>query len=280
MLEGTVNTPFGSVSKKTAALIGAGVIVVAGIVYYRGKKASLAEAAIAEAGQSDINPATGFPYGSAEDAAALAAQASFISPTGGGVGGGPSGSIPTTGTGFATNAEWSQFVITYMDTNDVVADIGPLSAALGAYLTGKPPTADGISLIQQAIAIAGYPPVPGANGYPPSINTNTSVPDAPTTLTAPTGITAIQPNDPTTPRVILTWNPVDDAALYVVGIRAWGSPAYNARSGYDGLFTTGPTANWTTGGFNKGQGYDFYVAAKDAGGKQGPFGGPARLLVK
>lgn len=75
-----------------------------------------------------------------------------------------------TGTGQAaatTNAQWSQNAIAYLGQQG--ADTGALSAALGAYLAGQPLTADQVSLVDQAIAVEGYPPVAGANGYPPGI---------------------------------------------------------------------------------------------------------------
>jgi hypothetical protein len=62
-------------------------------------------------------------------------------------------------------------VISYMQSNQLVQDTGPLSAAIGRYLAGQSVSDDDKSLIQQAIAVGGLPPVAGANGFPPSINT-------------------------------------------------------------------------------------------------------------
>lgn len=162
-LNGTVNTPVGSVSKKTALAAGVGAAILA-IVWYRGKKASQATAA---AGSSEINPATGYPYGSAEDAAALSAQAGYQFPTGsGGGGGGGSGTDV-----IATNDQWVQKVLAYWQDHDL-GDPTKMSAALGKYLAGSKVTSDELSLIQQAQAIAGIPPKEGPNGYPPHINTS------------------------------------------------------------------------------------------------------------
>lgn len=179
LLEGTVKTPLGTYPKKTLAIVIGAVAVVGGIVYFRGK-ANATDPSLA--GASEINPATGYPYGSAEDAAAMAAQAAYISPggVGGGGGGGGSGGTGTPGR-FTTNSEWSQYVITYMSDNDIVADVGPLSVALGKYLSGQPVTVEETSLIQQAIAIAEKPPNAGATGYPPSINTSAPVSPPPPT---------------------------------------------------------------------------------------------------
>jgi hypothetical protein len=48
-------------------------------------------------------------------------------------------------------------------------DAQTVSAALGAYEEGQQVTSAQQSIIQAAIGVEGYPPVPGANGYPPSI---------------------------------------------------------------------------------------------------------------
>jgi hypothetical protein len=170
-LEGTVNTPFGPVKKKTGLIIVGGAVLILGIAYYRSKKAGDA-AAIASAGASvGVDPATGFLYGSPEDAAALANQGSYVTPGGGGGGAsvGGSGTVPTTG--FATNGAWSQAAIQYMQAQGLIEDATMLSAALGRYLAGSPLSPTDKSLVEQAIAFQGLPPVPGTGGYPPSINT-------------------------------------------------------------------------------------------------------------
>lgn len=178
-LSGTLKTPLGDVSKKTA-ILGGGAAVIAAIIWYRSYQAKQAKAAsVAAAGQSEINPATGYPYGSAEDAAALSAQAGYQFPTGGG--GGTSGGTGTVGTGFVTNAQWSQAVLDYWQANSL-GEPALMSAALGVYLAGGVPTDDQTKLIQQAIAIENFPPQAGSNGYPPHINTappgNTNPPPA------------------------------------------------------------------------------------------------------
>jgi hypothetical protein len=193
-LGGTVNTPLGNV-KKEYLFIGAGALLIVGVAYYRSKKTAQAAATAAAGANNGIDPATGYPYGSAEDSAALANQGSYINPnqpyapTGGGT------SAGTPGT-FTSNAQWAQFVEQYMSSNGSVQDAGPLSAAIGKYLTNQPVTDEQKSLISQAIAIGGYPPVSGPSGYPPSINTapaGTTTPPAPgggtpQQLPAPTGL--------------------------------------------------------------------------------------------
>lgn len=182
ILEGSMKTPFGEYPKKTVALAVGFFAVLGFIVWYRNRDTNNP----ALAGQSEINPATGYPYGSAEDAAAMAAQGQYQFPSGGGGGGGGGGSASNPDNQqFTNNAQWSQYVISYMNDNDIVDDVGPLSAALGKYLSGQPVDATQVSLIEQAIALAGKPPLAGSSGYPPSINTGTTVPNPPSTPVDP-----------------------------------------------------------------------------------------------
>lgn len=86
---------------------------------------------------------------------------------------GYSGSVSSYGTTpagppFSTNAEWSQYVLNYFTTNQF-GDVAGMTAAIGAYLAGQQVTAQQATYIQDAIAIAGSPPVAGASGFPPSI---------------------------------------------------------------------------------------------------------------
>lgn len=204
-LEGTVHTPFGTVQKKTALVIGGFGLVLVGIVYWREKQVGgLSSSATDSSATGDIDPATGYVYGTPEDLAALAAQGTDL---GGGVSsvGGGSSIIPpgaSVGTGYSSNGQWVQAVVQYMTDNGLVEDPTQLSAALGKYITGAsidPNDTNSISLIQQAIAVEGYPPVAGPNGYPPSINTHpaTSVPPVTTPVTPPK-----TPPKPTPPKVL------------------------------------------------------------------------------
>ena len=159
---GTFKTPFGPV-KKSNAYIAGGAIVVLAILYYRTQQAK--KASVTAAGQSEIDPATGYAFGSAEDAAALATQGNYQFPSGGGGTGGG-----TTTTNPLNNAVWANDVIQYWKDNDL-GDSTLMSAALGVYLAGGVPTAAQVDLIHQATALKGLPPNAGTNGYPPAINT-------------------------------------------------------------------------------------------------------------
>jgi hypothetical protein len=179
---------FGKNLSKQDMWIGGGAVAVFGIGYYRYRKQQKADQAAADAatapgtgaGSSDqIDPATGFPYGSAEDAAALTAQAGYNSPVNGLNGGGgyyyggqpygPGGGQPPGG--FTSNAEWSQAAESFL-VDQEGQNANAVGNALGKYITGQvvtDPTAQGY--INQAIAFEGYPPVAGPNGFPPNIRT-------------------------------------------------------------------------------------------------------------
>lgn len=184
-LEGTIKTPLGPVQKKTALIIGGGIVILGAIVWMRQRNAASEPV---DLGDTPINPATGYPYGSAEDAAALAEQGRYVSPPIPPSQGG-SGNIPPSNVGFTTNGAWVQAVIEYMMSNDLVTDSSKLSEALGKYITGAYVNDGEVSLVQQAIAVQGYPPLAGKNGYPPSLN-RTPVTTTPPPTTTPPKVTA------------------------------------------------------------------------------------------
>jgi hypothetical protein len=73
---------------------------------------------------------------------------------------GPTGAAP------ATNAQWTQNVITQLQ--GVYPEIEIL-AATGRYLSGRALGATNQKIIESALAIEGDPPQAGANGYPPKV---------------------------------------------------------------------------------------------------------------
>lgn len=118
-----------------------------------------------------VDPATGMTYGD-EQGGGFGIGGYGTSGFGGfpGYGGFPGGTgnpPPAPGPGsFTNNAQWAQ----YAETQLAFADPNAVSAALGKYLTGQPMTTDQEGLADQAIAIAGYPPVAGPGGFPPSMH--------------------------------------------------------------------------------------------------------------
>jgi hypothetical protein len=189
----------GGLPKKQALMVGAGVTGLGLLVYWRyqqQKKQSQADAAAAAAAQApgtgagssdQIDPATGFPYGSVEDAAALTTQAGYNSPIGGlgysdttyayGGGSGFPGGVQPVG-GFTSNAQWSQAVEDYL-VNVAGGNMNTVGNAIGKYITGQPVDDTQEGVINQAIAFEGYPPVAGPDGYPPSIRKSPSGPSGP-----------------------------------------------------------------------------------------------------
>jgi hypothetical protein len=209
-LDGTIKTPVGTVSKKSALILGSGVAVLGFIVWYRQKQ--LGGTGDTAETETAINPATGYPYGSAEDAAALAEQASYVSPT---VPTGGGSSVPTSNVGYSSNGQWTQAVVEYMLNNGLVEDTAQLSAALGKYITGAYATDTEVSLIQQAIAVQGFPPIAGTTGYPPSIN-RTPPSTTPTTPTGDAAAPRLHHVNTTKSSAILQWSPAANAKTYIV----------------------------------------------------------------
>lgn len=164
-------------------VLGAGFAGVLIVAYVRHKKN--ATAAPTEASAEGVDPATGYAYGSPEDAQALASQSAYQNPTDYGGGGGPPGNTPSGQEGFSNNAQWEQAAIAFL-TGTVGLPADKVSAALGKYLNGQTIVAGSAddSYIQQAIAAEGQAPVAGANGFPPSIKHSAASPSK-TKLTAP-----------------------------------------------------------------------------------------------
>lgn len=170
----TINIPgMGAQKKTTVYVAGAIGVVIIGVVWYRSRAQSTDTSTAVD---SAIDPATGYPYGSAEDNAALQAQAAYQSS--GNLGG--SSDAYTGGQqpqGFASNDAWKVAADDYL-INTVGLDGPAVSQALGKYLTGDDVVAGGAedNYIRQAIASKGYPPVSGAQGYPPSIRHSATPP--------------------------------------------------------------------------------------------------------
>lgn len=180
MADGGFDVPgAGHVSKKEALLFGGLAVIVIGIALYRHRKNQQATAtAAASAGNTatdpNLDPATGFDYGTPSDTAALAAQSGAY--YGGGYGGGGGGGVPqNTVTAVTSNAQWAQNVEDYL-VNTVQANGTVVAAAIGKYLTGQPLTSDQVSIVEQGIAFEGQPPQAGSNGYPPSFHTASASP--------------------------------------------------------------------------------------------------------
>lgn len=179
---GDVTLPMvGKVSKTTAYVGIGGVLVVGGYAYYK-KRQAAAAAALVAAPANSIDPATGQPFGSAADATALAAQANYQVAANAG---GSSGATPQpTVQGFTNNSQWSQAAQEYL-TQNTGGDPGLVGSALGKFLAGSVVTDAEKSIIQQAIAFEGLPPIAGATGFPPAIRDAPAIPTPPATIPVP-----------------------------------------------------------------------------------------------
>jgi len=226
-----ITLPGGLKLKKNVAIIlgvsGAGI---AAYVLYQKRQAN-SSATDTTTGTGDIDPQTGFAYGSPEDQAALAGLAGSTLPTannasfvggqiigydqfgnpiyGSGAGGFGGSGFGGPG-GFSSNAQWTQAAESLMGSTGADA----IAAALGKYLLGTPLTDDQVTIVQQAIAAEGMPPVPGPDGFPPSFRTAATPP--PTGGgTAKNPVKGLQAT-PRTTQIDVHWNPLTGATKYLV----------------------------------------------------------------
>ena len=191
-------------SKKLYLIGGAIGVGVVGIIYLRSRNGGGSSSAAADSG--NIDPSTGFPYGSAQDEAALAASGtgSEIDPatgypygspqdnaalaaeggTGGGFGFGgvPFTPAPTGGTGAPqTNAEWSEAV--EQSLTAIGYNAQAVAVAVGKYLGKLPLTPEQATIIQVALAEDGNPPqgtysiITGTGNPQPKPTTMVTVPN-------------------------------------------------------------------------------------------------------
>src|SRR5579859_4409716 len=176
----------GKVPKGWLIAVGGGSVLVLGYVWYKHKQQAAASSSTAgTAGTTptattgdqyppdgttgnpsdpySTDPATGMTYGDEQ----LYNGGGYGGYGYGGGQGGQGGSQGGSGSGgppFATNAAWASYAEAQLSG---IVDPTALSAAVGVYLTGRPASTDQVSLIDQAIAIAGYPPVAGPGNNPP-----------------------------------------------------------------------------------------------------------------
>lgn len=204
MAGGDVKLPgIGALPRKQVYVALGAAVLIGGVMYYR-KRQAASTAASTTATTAATDPQTGYPVGSPEDQAALAALSASAG-TGGAYGGG-SGTIttptPVAGTGLTTNAQWSQTVIDYF-TNTLSQDSAAIAGALGKYLAGQQLTPTEAELIHQAIALEGQAPVAAADGYPPNLRLTAATTGGGNTGTDPWTLAghAVGPTE-----IDLTWN--------------------------------------------------------------------------
>jgi hypothetical protein len=308
-LEGTVHLPvFGTVKKKTAVFAGIGApVLVLGIWYIRQRKASQAAAAAAQTAASSgsagtvtdpagntcsaLDPVTGYCPGTEEDQQALALAQSYDDGTDDTDLGDTGVSSPVTTTStpspvITTNAQWAGYAEQLLgsDGSDAIA------AAISKYISGQPVTAAQQTIIQEAIAVAGSPPVSGPSGDPPGLNTTATNTGTGTTTTGPTApVTPTSPGSPSSPspvttaptgfRVVsvtngdtvnLAWNPVPGATGYVIAYGPTsGSQAY--KQGVAGGATSAATVAGVGAGSAGKHYFELWATPAKTGG---PHAGP------
>jgi hypothetical protein len=228
MPDGSVTLPGGAKIKKNVAIaIGVGAVGIAAYVLYRQKQASSSPDTSGYS-TADVDPQTGYPYGSPEDQAALAALSGgtmgqtnqgaswvggqtigydqFGQPVygqGGGSLGGPGS--------FTNNAQWTSFCESAMGSTGGDA----IAAALGKYLLGQPLSDEQVTSVQQAIAIGGFPPVAGAEGFPPSYKTMPAPPPTGGSGTAKNPVKQLR-TEPRFTQIDAHWAPLSGATKYQV----------------------------------------------------------------
>ena len=231
---------------KWAVFAGVGGVGVAIVLYYRHKSQSAQPAATTTdqyppdgtvgnpADPYSTDPATGQTYG--DEAAGSGGTFGAFGTSGGSAGSGwdsstglytdPNGNTctnpgadgycPGSGGGppFSTNDAWSNWVIGQMQTLNPNLDVGQLTDALGLYLAGQPVDPAQKTLILDAEAIGGPPPVAGTNGYPPNVRTNGHKGGAGTAANPVTGLKQTGAEGFT--GADISWSPSQGATSYQV----------------------------------------------------------------
>lgn len=234
---GTIDIPkIGPVKKPVVIAVGVGAVGMVGFAYYRKRSAAAATPDTTDPNSPDyVDPGT------------IPAVSGAVDPNG--LYGSGSGTTPDTSSyGFTgtTNSQWTQYSVTQLQQSTSWS-YDDIVTALGNFIANKPLSTKQQSIVQAAIAVAGYPPV----------GSHTVIPGGDTAITvAPTGLTVTAT---TTTEASLSWNAVAGAA----GYRLFRSGVTEAVGEANG--TTGKV-----GGLTPNKSYTFYVAAHTGAGAVGP----------
>lgn len=191
----------------------------------------------------NIDPATGYVYGTTADTQALASQNSSTS----------TGSGSTTAGQYQTNQAWAEAAINYL----VGLGIDPVEAnsAVTQYISSQTLTTQQQADVNLAVQGIGGPPNPPTPGNaPPPVQTAGGGTSTVTANNPPTGFTATSKTDTT---VTLSWNSVTNATAYVI---TW-SPASGTGSS---TTVGGTTLNTTVSGLTANTNYSFSCQATPA----------------
>jgi LysM repeat protein len=200
-MAGDVHLPaVGSVSKRALWIGGTGAVVLVAVLWWR--KRNTATAAAGDLAVDDTGTGEAGGGGTAG---------------GGGSGGGVDQPAVDR---LTTNPQWTALV---MERLSGVVDPGVLSPALGLYLVGAAVSHEQELVIDQAISVAGYPPVSGPNGYPPAIHLQPPPGQTPAPSPAPTPAPT-PPPAPKPPPAPVSHVVVRGDTLTSIG-RSWGVSA-------------------------------------------------------
>jgi hypothetical protein len=227
----------GGVPKNAMIITVAAAAGFVGYAYYRrNKQRAAAAAAAAAAGPTD----SGFNVSDGSGGTLPVVPGSAL----GGYGIPQSSNVATNPASITTNADWTDAVRTKLSGIYPDAD---LMAALGAFLQGQPLTSAQQTIIQSALAVAGYPPV--GNLHILTGGGNTSM------LVAPGNLRAVSVTDT---GCSLVWDPVPGAAQYYL---------------YEGTPHTGTTSDTRADVFGRQPGSTvgpFTVTAVSSSGQESP----------
>lgn len=212
--------------------LGVWLVLAVGIYWYMKKRGGAATGAQTDpAGNTgQINPRTGYVYGSPED---QAAQASNGAGTGLGTESGTSGGSTVAGV-YADNTAWASAAINYLVS--IGEDAVSSNSAITQYLASQPLTTNQQALVNLAIQRIGGPPQPPQPGTaPPPVVTPPS-PGQVYATNPPTGL-AVAPASSTSLNV--KWNRQSNAQGYTI---RWGTTAAASSGSTTVSGTAGTTA--------------------------------------
>lgn len=183
----------------------------------------------------EINPATGYVYGSPEDTASLASQGG----SGGGSGGSGGGSGSSGGTTYSDNNAWAEAAINYLV--GLGDDATVANAAIEAYLSSQTLTQSQQAMVNSAITALGAPP------QPPQPTTGTPI------VAPPGGSTTYATNPPsglattsiTSTSIGLKWNAASNATGYTITSKTGSAAAKSVTSTTPSATISGLTASTT-----------------------------------
>lgn len=253
--------------------MGAGLVI---FLYLQKKQTTTAAPSTSAGGATSgqIDPATGYAYGTSEDQLALA---NIASGTSGQSGSSSSSSGTTTANTYATNQAWSEAALNYLvaQGNDPTV----ATQAIQQYLASQTLTVQQQGMVNLVIQALGAPPqLPGASATNPTPVGGTT--GGTTNATNP--VTGLAAGNITATAITLKWNQAANATGYTVSYGI--APANDTWTTSTGLQndTVAGTDNAqngaTVGNLTPGTTYSFKVQATPASSGAG-WGGPITVTT-